>query len=191
MYNPSKSFRASLLALPLAVGATIAVASTAPAADAAQAASAASNASLAEPWRLLWNGDLSYTDKIISPDFVAHAAPITGSGGDTIHGRAALNAWISGIKSIFPDLDFQIEVGPIADRDHFVVRWRARGTYHGGFPGAPASSTGRKVTFTGTDTLRVKDGQLVEYWANADSLLFVQQLGIETVPGVVKATTAQ
>ena len=43
--------------------------------------------------------------------------------------------------------------------------------------------TDRTVTFTGTDTLRIADGLLAEYWANADSLLFFQQLGVRDVPG--------
>jgi hypothetical protein len=34
----------------------------------------------------------------------------------------------------------------------------------------------KKVNFTGTDTLRVAGGKLVEYWLNADSLLLAQQL---------------
>ena len=49
-------------------------------------------------------------------------------------------------------------------------------------PGAPAEAAGRELTFTGTDTLRVAGGQLAEYWANADSLLFFQQLGVREVP---------
>jgi len=66
---------------------------------------------------------------------------------------------------------FVIEVGPITDGEHLVVRWRAHGTYADGFPGAPAGAIGREVTFTGTDTLRVASGKLAEYWANADSLM--------------------
>jgi hypothetical protein len=31
----------------------------------------AANAALAEPWKDLWNGDLSLTEKIIAEDFVA------------------------------------------------------------------------------------------------------------------------
>jgi hypothetical protein len=42
--------------------------------------------------------------------------------------------------------------------------------------------TDRTVTFTGTDTLRIAGGKLAEYWANADSLLFFQQLGVREVP---------
>ena len=141
-----------------------------------------SNAALAEPWRELWNGDLTVTDKIIAEDFVAHAAPLTGTGSDLIRGREALNGWVSGIHAILPDLSFEIEVGPIADDDHMVLRWKARGTYGGGFPGASPDAVGREITFTGTDTLRIADGKLAEYWANADSLLFFQQLGIREVP---------
>jgi predicted ester cyclase len=89
---------------------------------------------------------------------------------------------ISWIRGILPGLSFVIDVGPIADEEHLVVRWTAHGTYAGGFPGAPAEAIGRPVTFTGTDTLRVADGKLAEYWLNADSLLFNQQLGVRDVP---------
>ena len=44
--------------------------------------------------------------------------------------------------------------------------------------------TSVEVTFTGTDTLRIADGMLAEYWANADSLLFFQQLGVREVPAL-------
>ena len=49
------------------------------------------NAEVAEPWRQLWNGDVSITDRILAEDFVAHAAPITGVGDGELHGRQALN----------------------------------------------------------------------------------------------------
>ena len=144
--------------------------------------SSTANAALAEPWKDLWNGNLSLTEKIIAEDFVAHAAPLTGTGTDQVHGREALNGWVSGIHAVLPDLKFVTEVGPIADDVHLVLRWKARGTYRGGFPGAPAEAIGRTITFTGTDTLRIADGKLAEYWANADGLLFFQQLGIREIP---------
>lgn len=140
------------------------------------------NAALAEPWRLLWNGDLSLTEQIIHPDFVAHAAPITGGAAGDMRGRETLNGWVSGINKLIPDLDFQLDVGPITDGPYLVVRWKAQGTYGGGFPGTSPDAVGRTVTFYGTDTLRVEDGKLIEYWANADSLWFVQQLGVAQVP---------
>jgi len=60
------------------------------------------NAALAGPWKDLWNGDLSVTDKIIAEDFVAHAAPITGTGPDEIRGRDALNAWSAASTPSWP-----------------------------------------------------------------------------------------
>jgi SnoaL-like polyketide cyclase len=116
-------------------------------------------------------------------DFIAYAAAITGTGPDQIRGREAPKGWISGIHAVLPDLSFVIEVGPITDDEHLVVRWKAQGTYRGGFPGAPNEAIGRHVSFTGTDILRTADGKLAEYWANTDSLLFFQQLGIHEVPG--------
>ena len=140
------------------------------------------NAALVNPWKDLWNGDLGVADEIVAEDFVAHAAPLTGTGTDEIHGREALKAWISGIHAVLPDLTFTIDVGPITDDEYLVVRCKAHGTYRGGFPGAAPGPAGREVTFTGTDTLRVVGGKLAEYWANADSLLFFQELGIREVP---------
>lgn len=142
----------------------------------------AANAALASPWKDLWNGDLGIADQIIAGDFAAHAAPLTGTGPDEIRGREALKGWISGIHAVLPDLTFVIEVGPITDDAHLVVRWKAQGTYRGGFPGAPAEAIGRHVSFTGADILRTAGGKLAEYWANTDSLLFFQQLGAREVP---------
>ena len=142
----------------------------------------AASAALATHWQDLWNGDLGAADKIIAEDFLAHAAPLTGTGPDEIRGREALKGWISGIHTVLTGLTFAIDVGPITDHEHLVVRWRAHGTYRGGFPGAAPEANGREVTFTGTDTLRIADGKLAEYWANADSLLFFQQLGVREIP---------
>jgi hypothetical protein len=142
----------------------------------------AANAALVNPWKDLWNGDLGIADQIIAEDFVAHAAPITGTGPDEVRGREPLKGWISGIHAVLDDLTFVIGVGPITDEEHLVVRWKADGTYRGGFPGASAEAIGRHITFTGTDTLRVAGGKLAEYWANADSLLFIQQLGVREIP---------
>lgn len=141
----------------------------------------ASQADLAERWRLLWNGDLSLGPALIAESFVAHAAPLTGVGDDTIRGRAALDAWIEGIHDLLDDLAFTFELGPIVDGEFMVVRWHALGRYRGGFPGSSPGAVGRDVRFTGTDTLRIVDGRIVEYWANADSLLFVQQLGVTSI----------
>ena len=141
------------------------------------------NTALVALWKDLWNGDLALADQIIAKDFVVHAAPFTGVGPDTLHGRDALTAWIGGTHAVLGCLNFTVQVGPITDGDFFAVRWEARGTYPGGFPGASPEAVGRKIVFTGTDILRVAGGLLAEYWVSSDSLLFLQQLGVRELPG--------
>jgi len=139
-----------------------------------------SNAALAEAWRQLWNGDLGQLDAIVAEDFVAHAALMGGRGDDTLRGRAALGQWIASLHAMMSGLVFTVDVGPIADADYLVIRWRVRATYRGELPGVSDAAIGRGVNFTGTDILRVADGLLTEYWVNADTLLLMQQLGTET-----------
>lgn len=81
------------------------------------------------------------------------------------------------MRSLMSDLVFSVEVGPIVDGDHVVVRWVATGRYGGGVPGAGAA-VGTAVSFHGTDILRVADDQVVEYWLNADSLDLMTQLQV-------------
>ncbi len=144
---------------------------------------APSNTAFAEPWRQLWNGDLAQFDAIVAEEFVAHAALMGRTGEGALHGRAALGQWIGGLHAVMNGLVFSIEVGPITNADHLVVRWRAQGTYQNGLPGVPDAATGREVNFTGTDILRVSGGRIAEYWVNSDTLLLMQQLGVQAVPG--------
>jgi len=129
-------------------------------------------------WVALWNGDLSMTDRIIAADFISHAAPLTGGAPDDTVGPNALTNWVRAIHTILRNLRFTVQLGPFHDADMVVLRWHATGTYIGGIPNA-AALTGTPATFYGTDTLRLDDDQhIAEYWANADSLWFAQQLGI-------------
>ncbi|TQS47054.1 ester cyclase [Cryptosporangium phraense] len=134
---------------------------------------------LAQAWADLWNGNLSQTPKIIAENFVSHAAPLFGGAPGDAAGRESLEAWVGGAHQVFSGLTFEIQVGPIADGDFVVVRWLARGTYAGALPGTPAEP--REVSFSGTDILRLEDGLIAEYWANADSLWVAQQIGLAPV----------
>ncbi len=131
--------------------------------------------SLITPWLNLWNGDYDLAATLVADDFRLHAAMLGGGDGSAVDSPQALVAWIRQTRHFIPDLRFSIEVGPLADGDHLAVRWRARGTYAGGMPGAEAPA-GATVDFTGTDTLRVDDGRLAEYWVNSDVLVLLTQL---------------
>lgn len=132
-------------------------------------------------WTAPWNGELALNDTLISPDFIAHAAPITGGGDGLLRGREGLAGWITGIRAAMPNLVFTTEVGPLADDSYVCGRWIARGTYQGGMPGAPDLAIGKTVEFTGTDIFRVRGNQIAVYWTNADILQLLQQLGV--LPG--------
>lgn len=142
---------------------------------------------LANAWAALWDGDLTQTPRIIAPEFASHSAALTGGPATSSSGRDLLDGWVTRIHQVLADLHFIIELGPFRDGDIVVVRWQADGNYRGGYPGATAV-TGDPIRFFGTDTLRLDgSGRIVEYWANADSLWFIQQLGVHEVPALQSA----
>ncbi|MFG2376673.1 ester cyclase [Streptomyces sp. NPDC048504] len=130
-----------------------------------------------DDWLRLWNGDYERAPGIISPAFRVHAALINGGDGSSIRGVDGLVTWIAQTRAAFPDLRFTEQVAPLIDGRHASIRWTATGTYAGGFPGAKAEP-GTVVTFTGTDTLRMRDGRFVEYWVNTDTLQLLTQLRV-------------
>lgn len=128
-------------------------------------------------WVALWNGDLELAEKIISEDNRVHAAMFDGGDGSAVGGVSGMKGFVTMMRSLMSDLVFTIDVGPIIDGDHVVVRWVATGHYGGGVPGAGAP-VGTAVTFHGTDILRVANKQVVEYWLNADTLDLMTQLQV-------------
>ena len=133
-----------------------------------------------QKWLQLWNGDYAQADRIISSEFRVHVALLDGSSEDAIRGPGGLTRWIKDSRGIFSDLRFTTKVGPLIDGQYIVGRWEATGPYKGGMPGATATP-GTDVTFTGTDIVLVKDGEIVEYWLNADSASLLAQLGVRPV----------
>lgn len=130
-----------------------------------------------DDWLRLWNGEYDRAPGIISPAFRVHAALLDGGDGSSIRGADGLVAWIKQTRAAFPDLRFTEQVAPLIDGRYASIRWTATGTYAGGFPGAKAEP-GTVVTFTGTDTLRMRDGRFVEYWVNTDTLQLLTQLKV-------------
>ncbi|MGW7293069.1 ester cyclase [Streptomyces xiamenensis] len=130
---------------------------------------------LFDAWLRLWNGDLSLAADIVSDDFRLHSHMIDGGDSGSVRGADGLVAYIRAGRAPFPDLEFAVEVPPLFDGAYLSVRWTATGTYGGGFPGAEAAP-GTVVTFTGSDTLLIRDGRFAEYWLNADALHMLRQL---------------
>ena len=83
--------------------------------------------------------------------------------------------WTGGMARTLPDAHTTIE-DLIAEGDKVVKRWMVRGTHQGELMGI--LPTGKRVTITGIEILRIADGQIVERWAEDNGLSLMRQLGV-------------
>ena len=115
-------------------------------------------------------GNAEAADEFVDPDFVDHQA-LPG----TQPGIAGLKDFIRAWRRAFPDMHEVIEL-MVSDGDMVVGRFHLSGTHKGEFFGfAP---TGRRMEITGIDMLRLRDGKIVEFWYNEDTLGLFRQLGV-------------
>ena len=122
----------------------------------------------------VWNqGDLALVDEVIAPTFTQHLTNVAP-------GRAGVKQFFSMIRTAFPDARMAIE-DLIAEGDRVVWRFTIHATHTGPFQGIPA--TGRSVTITGMNLVRMAGGQIVENWGQQDNLGLLQQLGVVPQPG--------
>lgn len=80
----------------------------------------------------------------------------------------------------FPDLSNELDM-MISEEDFVAFRWTFQGTHAGGGgPGflAKYDATDEEVDVTGINIARIEDGQIVEMWAEWDTLNLCHQLGI-------------
>jgi predicted ester cyclase len=119
--------------------------------------------------------------ELVAPDFVGH------SWGPQPVDRAGLDAAIDRVGAGLSDHSMQID-DLIAEGDRVAVRLRSHARHTGPFMGMPA--TGREYTITETHVLRIRDGQVVEHWRDADMLGLMQQLGMLPTPGAGGAQDA-
>ena len=68
----------------------------------------------------------------------------------------------------------------VAEGDRVANQLVMRGTHQGPFQGIPA--TGRAVTVTGNNLMRIEAGQIQELWGYLDALGMMQQLGVIPTP---------
>ena len=109
-------------------------------------------------------------DELNDPDFVNLSAP-PGVPPDREGGKM----FLQGFASAFPGARFTIE-DMIAEGDRVATKKTFSGTHRGEFAGIPP--TGKEVTLTYVDILRLRDGRIVEHWLSMDQLSFMQQLGV-------------
>lgn len=98
-------------------------------------------------------------------------------------GRDDIKAFMTDFRKAFPDLKFWGTADLIAEGDYVVGQWEGGGTHTGPafgdfLAGALRAATGRKMHFTGTTVLRLRDGKIVEEIGLDDGVAALTQLGL-------------
>jgi steroid delta-isomerase-like uncharacterized protein len=118
----------------------------------------------------LWSkGNLDAISELVAEDFVDHH-PLPGAPP----GREGLAALVTTWRTAFPDMSETCE-DLIAEGDKVVGRFTMRGTHSGEFMGV--APTGRRVTMSGIDIVRVAGGKIAEFWYGEHLLELMQRLG--------------
>jgi len=111
--------------------------------------------------------NIDVLDEIVDEDIISHSP-------QEMQGLQVIKEYVSGNRKTFPDVKFFIE-DQIAEGDRVVTRITFKATHKGEFRGI--APTGKKVTVTGINIMKIIDGKIVESWAEWDALGLMQQLG--------------
>ena len=106
-------------------------------------------------------GDERTIEELLDPEFVLHS-PISN---EPIRGIDGFKQMIAAYKAATPELKVHVEELK-EDGDSVSVRWRARYKHTGEFRGHAA--TGKQGEVTGSDTIRIANGKIVEVRNNLD-----------------------
>jgi steroid delta-isomerase-like uncharacterized protein len=118
----------------------------------------------------VWNKrNVAALDEFLASNYQRYTSPNT-----TPLNREAQKQRLAGIRTAFPDITLTLEE-IYAEGDRVVFRSTIRGTHLNIFQGIP--STGRQVTVSLLDMVRVEDSKIVEHWGGPDFWDWLQQLG--------------
>ena len=115
--------------------------------------------------------DLDALDQIFDVDLINH-----GADPDEPRGAYHFKQVFQNFIAACPDFRVTIE-DQIAEDDKVVVRWTDTGT-HTGTPLFGVPATGQKIILTGIDILRIRNGKIVERWAENDKMYLMETLGL-------------
>jgi predicted ester cyclase len=122
--------------------------------------------------------NLAVVDEIAAPDML-----LKYSLHAPRRGRADIKAFMTDFRAAFPDLKFWGTADLIAEGEYVVGQWEGGGTHTGPafsdfLCGSLPAATGRRMHFTGTTVLRVRDGKILEEVGLDDGVTALTQLGI-------------
>ena len=123
---------------------------------------------------LLSTDNLALADELLSPGFRFYFA-----GSPDPMNLEHYKEFLVARRAAFPDRRFIVE-DMIAEGDKVSARFTMRGTHKGEFRGI--ASSGREVTMTGIDMIRLAEGKMTEDRVEVDQLGMMQQLGVIASP---------
>ena len=123
---------------------------------------------------LLGTDNYAVADELLSPDFRFYFV-----GSPVAMDLESYKEFLVARRAAFPDRSFVVE-DMIAEGDKVSARFTMRGTHNGELRGIAPS--GREVTMTGIDMIRLAEGKMVEDRVEVDQLGMMQQLGAVASP---------
>ena len=118
----------------------------------------------------VWDeNDVAALDEFFAANYQRHISP-----NAIPLNREGQKQRLAGIRTAFPDIALTLEE-IIAEGDRVVFRSTIRGTHQKIFQGI--APTGRHVTVSLLDLVRVQDNKIVEQWGGPDFLDWLRQLG--------------
>jgi steroid delta-isomerase-like uncharacterized protein len=115
-------------------------------------------------------GNVNTIDELLASDFAEREELPPGMPRD----REGVKQLTRMFRTAFPDFNVSID-DMIAEGDKIVARTTWKGTQKGEFMGIPSS--GKRVSFSVIDIIRISGGKFVEHWGLMDNSTMMQQLG--------------
>lgn len=132
------------------------------------------NVATAHRWHneMFVEGKLDLVDEIINPDFVGHG---TIFPPELPGGREGIKQLTSALLANMSDISINHHE-TVSQGDYVMIRWDFAFNHTGEVFGVPA--TGKRISgITGMDLFRFENGQIAEFWQDADWLGMLQQMG--------------
>jgi steroid delta-isomerase-like uncharacterized protein len=137
----------------------------------------------------LWNGRrLEITDELFAADCVTHQLRSGQPNTTTPRSPEQMREHVAGWLAAFPDLQLTIE-HMLAEGNLVFTSTILEGTHLGAWAGVPP--TGKRVSIRLMVVHCIVDGKICEDWVLAESLGFLQQLGVAPATAEMLATAAR